>query len=61
MLTIIAWCAFVMASIWNIAILAAVIALLAESKKVFTLRNTFQLIVSFAVWMIPGIYLFGWN
>jgi hypothetical protein len=63
MLTILAWMVFVPAMGWNIIMFCVIWSeLMKLTSKVdwLNLRNIRDLVLSLAVLMIPGVYLFGW-
>jgi hypothetical protein len=62
MLTILAWMVFVPAVIWNVIIFGVAFFDLIDDRSVEWLRsdNIFTLVLSLAVLLIPGVYLFGW-
>lgn len=55
MLTIIAWIVFVFASFWNIFFWAE----MWQRNPIDWDRTRVEMIISLAIWIIPGVYLFG--
>ena len=62
MLTILAWMVFIPAVVWNVTFWVIGFAIVIESKtgKWANLRNLRDAILSLALLLIPGVYLFGW-
>lgn len=59
MLTIIAWIVFVYASIWNMLFWSIGINELIRKSRIDWKRTRVEMIISLAIWIIPGVYLFG--
>lgn len=62
MLTVIAWIVFLWMSAWNVLYWSVgfFTVVSGESKKVRWKRTAVEAIVSLALWIVPGVYLFGW-
>ena len=63
MLTILAWAVFVPATIWNILLWTVGMWFTfvdPRSDTVDVKRSLVEVIISLAIWFIPGVYLFGW-
>lgn len=58
MLTIIAWIVFVFASFWNIFFWAEAMEMW-QRNPIDWDRTRVEMIISLAIWIIPGVYLFG--
>lgn len=59
MLTIIAWIVFVFASFWNIFFWAVEAMEMWQRNPIDWDRTRVEMIISLAIWIIPGVYLFG--
>ncbi len=59
MLTIIAWIVFVFASAWNIFFWAVGALETVNGNPIDWARTRVEMVISLAVWIIPGVYLFG--
>lgn len=59
MLTIIAWIVFVFASFWNIFFWVVGAMEMVNRNRVDWDRTRVEMIISLAIWIIPGVYLFG--
>lgn len=59
MLTIIAWIVFVFASIWNVLFWSIGISEIIRKSHIDWERTRVEMIISLAIWIIPGVYLFG--
>jgi len=59
MLTIIAWIVFVFASIWNVLFWSIGISEIIRKSRIDWERTRVEMIISLAIWIIPGVYLFG--
>ncbi len=59
MLTIIAWIVFVSASFWNIFFWAVGALQMVEGNAIDWKRTRVEIVISLAIWIIPGVYLFG--
>ncbi len=62
MLTILAWMVFLPAAFWNVVFWSVAFSVLIESKtgEWKNLRNLRDAVLSAALLLIPGVYLFGW-
>jgi hypothetical protein len=61
MLTVLAWLTFVPAVAWNFLLFIIVFAeIMGNGQLNWSARNVRDLILSLAVLLIPGVYLFGW-
>jgi hypothetical protein len=62
MLTILAWMVFIPAIFWNIILFMVVFGDIVATRKIkwMNFRNMVDLVLSLAVLIIPGVYLFGW-
>jgi hypothetical protein len=63
MLTILAYIVFVPALVWNVLLWGVTINAIANDKKyhLVRFRNFSVIILSLALLLIPGVYLFGWE
>ena len=59
MLTIIAWIVFVYASFWNIFFWSVGAMEMVQRNHIDWARTRVEMIISLAIWIIPGVYLFG--
>jgi hypothetical protein len=59
MLTIIAWLVFVPALGWNVLFFLIAFDQLVKRKGLLV-RNLIDALVSLALLLVPGVYLFGW-
>lgn len=59
MLTIIAWLVFVPALGWNVLFFLIAFGQLVKRKGLLV-RNLIDALVSLALLLVPGVYLFGW-
>lgn len=59
MLTIIAWLVFVPALGWNVLFFLIAFDQLVKRKGLLV-RNLVDALVSLALLLVPGVYLFGW-
>lgn len=59
MLTIIAWVVFVPALGWNVLFFLIAFDQLVKRKGLLV-RNLVDALVSLALLLVPGVYLFGW-
>lgn len=60
MLTIIAWLVFVPALGWNVLFFLIAFDEILSRRKGFLVRNLVDALVSLALLLVPGVYLFGW-
>lgn len=62
MLTILAWFVFIPAVVWNVIFWVIAFGVFIESKGYMWAneRNLRDSILSLALLIIPGVYLFGW-
>lgn len=62
MLTILAWMVFLPAAFWNVVFWSVGFSTVIESKtgEWKNLRNLRDAVLSAALLLIPGVYLFGW-
>jgi predicted branched-subunit amino acid permease len=63
MLTILAYIVFIPALIWNVVFWGVAFGMLVEEKGYSwaNFRNFRDTILSLALLLIPGVYLFGWE
>lgn len=59
MLTIIAWIVFIFASFWNILFWTLGATVTMRTNRIDWDRTRVEMIISLAIWIIPGVYLFG--
>lgn len=59
MLTIIAWTVFIFASFWNIFFWAVAAIEMVQRNPIDWDHARVEMIISLAIWIIPGVYLFG--
>lgn len=59
MLTIIAWIVFIFASFWNVFFWAVGAMEMVQRNPIDWDRTRVEMIISLAIWIIPGVYLFG--
>jgi hypothetical protein len=61
MLTILAWLTFIPAICWNFLLFIIVFTdIMDKGQLTWTRSDIRDLILSLAVLLIPGVYLFGW-
>ena len=62
MLTILAWMVFLPAAFWNVIFWCVAFSVFIESKTGdwANRRNLRDAVLSVALLLIPGVYLFGW-
>lgn len=60
MLTIIAWIVFIFATMWNILFWSIGAMEIVQKNRIDWARTRVEMIISLAIWVIPGVYLFGW-
>ena len=61
MITVIAWIVFVFATLWNILYWTVGFwYTVVEPKKIDYNRTSVEALITLAIWIIPGVYLFGW-
>ena len=61
MITVIAWIVFVFATLWNILYWSVGFwYTVVEPKKINYKRTSVEALITLAIWIIPGVYLFGW-
>lgn len=59
MLTIISWVVFILASFWNIFFWAVGALEIVNGAPIDWCRTRVEMVISLAIWIIPGVYLFG--
>lgn len=59
MLTIIAWLVFVPALAWNVLFFLIAFDEILANRKGLPVRNLTDALVSLALLLVPGVYLFG--
>ena len=60
MITIVAWIVFIFATFWNMIYFGVALVEIIKSEKTNWRRESVAIVISLALWFVPGIYLFGW-
>jgi sulfite exporter TauE/SafE len=60
MFTIVAWIVFIIATGWNMIYFSIAAGSIMEGSKTSWRRESVTIVISLALWFVPGVYLFGW-
>jgi len=60
MITIVAWIVFGLATVWNMIYFSIAAGFIMEGSKTSWRREAKAMVISLLLWVVPGVYLFGW-
>ena len=60
MITIVAWIVFIIATGWNMIYFSVAVGSIMEGSKTSWRREAKAMVMSLLLWVVPGVYLFGW-